>query len=151
MSLMLDLIQFTLIHGISILGSYAILFFTALDFTFTTRHIHHWTSFLLWPTCFIFSRAVSNHPLFFPSSILDTFQSGGLIWCHIFMLFHTVQGFLQAKKLQWVAISSSSGPCFVRTLHYHLSWVTLHGMAHSFTELCKSLHHDKDVFHKGEI
>ena len=32
-----------------------------------------------------------------------------------------------------------------------LSWVTPHGMAHSFIELCKSLHHDKDVFHKGEI
>ena len=32
--------QFTLIHGSNISGSYAILFFTASDFTFTTRHIH---------------------------------------------------------------------------------------------------------------
>ena len=109
MSLLLDHIQFTLIHGPSILGSYAVLFFTALEFTFTTRHIHHWTSFLLWPICFIFSRAISNHTPFFPRSILDTFQSGGLIfWCHIFLLFHTVQGFLQARILQWVAISSSA-------------------------------------------
>ena len=27
----------------------------------------------------------------------------------------------------------------------HLSWVTLHGMAHRFIELCKPLHHDKAV------
>ena len=26
-----------------------------------------------------------------------------------------------------------------------LSWMALHGMAHSFTELCKPLHHDKAV------
>ena len=29
------------------------------------------------------------------------------------------------------------------------SWVALHGMAHSFIELCKPLHHDKAVIHKG--
>ena len=32
----------------------------------------------------------------------------------------------------------------------HLSWVTLHGMAHSFTELCKPLHESKAVIHEGE-
>ena len=31
----------------------------------------------------------------------------------------------------------------------HLSWVTLHGMAHSFTELHKPLHYDKAVIHEG--
>ena len=31
-----------------------------------------------------------------------------------------------------------------------LSWVALHGMAHSFTELNKPLHHDKAVIHEGE-
>ena len=31
----------------------------------------------------------------------------------------------------------------------HPSWVALHGMAHSFIELCKFLHHDKAVIHKG--
>ena len=30
-----------------------------------------------------------------------------------------------------------------------LSWVTLHGMAHSFIELRKPLHHDKAVIHEG--
>ena len=69
---------FVLIHGPNIPGSYAILFFTALDFTFTTGHIHNWASFLLWPSYFILSGAISNCPLRFPSSILDTFQPGGL-------------------------------------------------------------------------
>ena len=31
----------------------------------------------------------------------------------------------------------------------HLSWVALHGMVHSFTELYKPLHHDKAVIHEG--
>ena len=52
--LLLDHIQFTLIHGSNIPGSYAILFFTALDFTFTTRHIHNWMLFPLWPSHFFF-------------------------------------------------------------------------------------------------
>ena len=29
------------------------------------------------------------------------------------------------------------------------SWVALHGVAHSFIELCKSLHHGKAVIHEG--
>ena len=31
------------------------------------------------------------------------------------------------------------------------SWVTLHSMAQSFTELCKPLHHDKAVIHEREL
>ena len=31
-----------------------------------------------------------------------------------------------------------------------LSWVALHGMAHSFIELCKPLCHDKAVIHEGD-
>ena len=47
-----------------------------------------------------------------------------------------------ASILGWLAIPFSSGSHFVRTLHMTcLSWVALHGMAHSFTEL------DKDVVH----
>jgi len=33
----------------------------------------------------------------------------------------------------------------------HLSWVALHGMAHSFTELHKSFPQDKVVIHEGGI
>jgi len=49
----------TLISGKNIAGSYAILFFTALDFAFTTRHIHNWAVFLLWLSLFIPSGAIS--------------------------------------------------------------------------------------------
>ena len=31
-----------------------------------------------------------------------------------------------------------------------LSWMALHSMAHSFTELCKPLHHDKAMIYEGE-
>ena len=33
----------------------------------------------------------------------------------------------------------------------HLSWVALHGMAHSFIELHKPLHHNKAVICEGYI
>ena len=66
--------------------------------------------------------AISDCPLLFPSSILDTSQLGALIFqFHIFLPFHTVHGAFIARILEWVIISSSSGPCFVRTLHYDLS------------------------------
>ena len=124
----LDHIQFTLIHGPNIPGSYAILFFTVLNIILTTRHIHNWMSFLLWPSCFILSGAISNCPQLFPSSISDTFWPEGFIfWCHIFLPFHTIHGILTARILEWFAISLSSGPYFVRTLHYDPS--TLSGLA----------------------
>ena len=44
-----------LIHGYNIPGSYAILFFTALNFTSITSHIHNSALFLLWLCLFIFS------------------------------------------------------------------------------------------------
>ena len=65
--------QFTLIHGPNIPGSYAILFFTELGFTFTTRHTHSSALFPLWLRLFILSGAIS--PLF-SSSILDIYQPG---------------------------------------------------------------------------
>ena len=66
-------------------------FFTALDFTFTTRHIHNRVLFLLWPSLFILSGAISNCPPFFPSRILDTFWPGKFdFWYHVFLPFFTV-------------------------------------------------------------
>ena len=47
-------------HGPNISGSYAILYFIASDFTFTARHIHNWAMFLLLPSHFILSGAISN-------------------------------------------------------------------------------------------
>ena len=43
--------------------------------------------------------------------------------------------------LKWFAILFFSGPCFVRTLHDDLSWLSLQGMAHSFIELDKIVVH----------
>ena len=107
-----------------LLLAFALLHFVLQGQTFTTRHIHNWVSFLLWLSHFILSGAISHCPLLFPSSILDTFWPGGLIfWCHIFLSFHTVHGVLQARILEWVAISFSSGPRFVITVLYdHLGW-----------------------------
>ena len=68
------------------------------------------------PSCCILSGAVSYCPLLFPSSILNTFLLGELIFqCPVFLPFHTVHGVFQARILDWVAISSSSGPWFVVT------------------------------------
>ena len=95
--------------------SYAILFFTASDFTFTTRYIHNWVSFPLWFSLFIPSVAVS---LLFPSSILDIYWPRKFIFqSHIFLPFHTVHRVLKERRLKWFAISFSRGPHFVRNLH----------------------------------
>ena len=48
-----------------------------------------------------------------------------------------------------VCHSFLQGSRFVRTTMTHPSWVTLNGMAHSFTELHKLLHHDKAVIPEG--
>ena len=70
--------------------------------------------------------------------------------CHIFLISHTVHEVLLARILEWSAIPPSSGPCFVRTLQYDLSWVGLHGMAHNFIQLSKLFRHDKAVIHERE-
>ena len=54
--------------------------------------------------------------------------------------FHTVHGVLKARILKWFATPFSSGPHFVRTLHYDppiLGGCT--GMAHSFCGYCTFL------------
>ena len=121
--------EFTFIHGPNIPGSYAILFFTASDFTSITSHIHNWVLFLLWLHLFILSVVI--YPLF-SSSILGTYLPGEFIFqCPMFLPFHTVLGVLKARILKWFSISFSSGPCFVRTLHHDpsvLGGPTRHGL-----------------------
>ena len=63
-------------NGPNIQGSYAVLFFTTLDFTFTPRHIHNWVSFPLWPSLFILSGVIS---LLLPSSIWDIYWTDRLV------------------------------------------------------------------------
>ena len=70
--LLFDHSQFSLIHEPNIPGSYAIVFFTASDFTSITSHIYNWV-FLVWLRLFILSGVIS--PLT-SSSILGTYQPG---------------------------------------------------------------------------
>ena len=101
------------------IGSYAVLFFTALGFTSITSHIHNWALFFLWLHLFILSGAIS--PLF-SSSIMGTYWPGEFIFqCYIFLPFHAVHGFPKSRILKWFAIPFSSGPHFVRTLYHDLS------------------------------
>ena len=98
----------------------------------------HWALFLLWLHLFILSGVI------FCSSILGTYLAGEFIFqCPIFLPFHTVNGVLKARILKWFAIPFSSRPHFVRTFHHDpsVSWVDLHGMAHSFIELDKAVVH----------
>ena len=132
--------QFALIHGSNIPGSYAILLFTASDFTSITSHIHNWVLFLLWLCLFILSGVIS--PLI-SSSILGTYWPGEFIFkCPIFLLFHTVHRVLKPRI--W------SGLPFYFPVDHILSelstmtsssWVALHGVAHSFIELDKTVIH----------
>ena len=122
-------------------GSYAILLFTASDFTSIPSHIHNWVLFLLCLHLFILFGVSSS---LFSSSILDTYQPGEFIFqCPIFLPFHTVHGFLKARILKWLAIPISIGPCFVRALSTMTcpSWKALHSMAHSFIELDMAVIH----------
>ena len=125
---------FTLIYGPNIPGSYAILLFTALDFTIITSHILNWVLFLLLLHLFFLSGVIY---LLISNGILGTYLTGEFIFqCPIFLTFHSVHGVLKARILKRIAIPFSSGPRFVRTLHHDMSiWVALHSMAHSFIEL----------------
>ena len=113
---------------------------TASDFTSITSHIHNWTLFVLWVHLFILSGIVS--PLF-PSSILGTYWPGELSF-HVlsFCLFILFMGF--SRQENW---SGLPFPSPVDHLLSELStmscpsWVALHSMAHSFTELDKAVVH----------
>ena len=99
-----DHFQFTLIHGPNIPGSHAVLFFTALDFTSITSHMHNWALFLLWLHLFILSGVIP--PLFY-SSILGTYWPGEFIFqCHIFSLFHSVHEVLRQEYWRCLPLPS---------------------------------------------
>ena len=110
------------------------------DFTFITRHIHNWVLLLFWLSLSILSGVIS--PLT-SSSILGTYQPEEFIFqSPIFLPFHTVHGVLRQEY--W------SGFPFPSPVDHVLSelstmtcpsWVVLHGMAHSFIELDKTVVH----------
>ena len=91
-----DHFQFALIHGPNILGFYAILLFTALDFTSIASHFYSWVLFLLWLHLFILFRVIS--PLF-SSSILGIYWPGEFIFQFpMFCLFILFMGFSRQEN-----------------------------------------------------
>ena len=81
-------------HGPDIPDSYAILFFTTLGFTFTTRHVHDSVSFPLWPSSSLFLEllviSLCSSPVLYwtPSDLGRLFFQ-----CLIFLHFHSGRGF----------------------------------------------------------
>ena len=114
--LLLDHVQFSLIHGPNIPHSYAILFFAASDFTFITRHIHNWVSFLLWPSCFIHSEAIGNSPPLSPvvswtPSHLGDSPSVSYLFGLLYSSWHShskYPGVVCRSLLQWITFCQNS-------------------------------------------
>ena len=73
--------------------------------------------------------------------------SSGLISFYLFMLFMEF-----SRQEHWSGFPFLLPvDCLLSELSTmtHLSWVALHGMAHSSTELRKPLHHNKAMIHEG--
>ena len=61
---------------------------------------------------------------------------------HNFLLFHTAHGVLKARILIWFAIPPLVDHILSElSTVTSLSWMALHGMAHSFIELDKAVVH----------
>ena len=97
---------------------------------------------MLWPSLFIPSGAMSS---LFPGSFLDTYQSGG---AHLpvlfisFCLFILFMGF--SRQEYWSCLPFPSPVSHVLSELSTMtcpSRVTLHSMAHSFTELHEAVIH----------
>ena len=133
--------QFTLIHESNIPGSYAVLLFTALDFTSITSLIHNWVLFFSWLCLFILSGVI--FPLFF-CSIWSTYRlessSFRVISFCLLILFMGSKGknmevVCKYFLLQWTTFCQNSPPWPI-----HHGW-PIQGMAHSFIELDKAVVH----------
>ena len=88
---------------------------------------------------------IINYCLLFPRSILETFwprgsYSGIISFCLIILSMEFSR--------EWVAFPP---PVNYVCQNSSLWSIYLHSMDHSFIELCKLFHHDKAVFHKGEL
>ena len=94
--------------------TWILLFFTTLDFTPITSHIHNWVLFLLWLRLFILSGVISS---LISSNILGTYRPGEYIFqCYIFLPFHTVYGVLKARLLKWFVIAFSAAAAAAKSL-----------------------------------
>ena len=126
--------------GPNLLDFYEILFFTALDFTFTTRPIHNWALFPLWSSHLILSGANCNCPLLFPSSILDTFWpwgsfSGVISFCFFILLWGSCgknTGVVCHSLLQWIMFCQNSSLWTLRVGWPCTAWLIASLKASSF-------------------
>ena len=129
-----------MIHGPNITGSYAVLFFTPLDFISITSHIHNWMLFLLWLHLFILSGVILHwSPVAYwaPTNPVSSSFSVSSLWlCIPFIGF--------SRQKYWSRFPFPSPVDHVLSelsTITHPSWVALHGMAHSFIELDKAVVH----------
>ena len=106
--------------------------YTSLSPPDTSTAEHH---FRFGPAAFL-SGSISNCPSLFPSSILDTFQPGGLIFrCHIFFLFILFLRFSRQECWSGLPFPPPVDHDLSEWSYDHLSWVALQSMVHSFIEL----------------
>ena len=119
---------------------YAILLFIASDFNSISSHIHNRVLFLQWLHLFILSGVISS--LIF-HSILDTYWPVKfIIQSPIFLPFHGIHGVPKAGYWSGLPFPSPVDHILSElSTMIHSSWVTLHSMAHSFTELDKAVVH----------
>ena len=115
-------------------SSYAILLFTASDFTPITSPIHKWGLFLPWFHLFILSGVIFpliSRPYWAPTNLGSS--SFSVLSFHLFILF---SGFSSQEYWSGLPFPSPVGHILSEpSTMTHPSWVALHSMAHSFTEL----------------
>ena len=107
---------------------------------FVRSYLNGLVLFLLCLHLFILSGVIS--PVI-SSSILGTYWPGGFIChCPIFLLYHTFNGVLKQEYLSGLPFASPTDHVLSElSTMTRLSWVALHGMAHSFIELDKAVVH----------
>ena len=117
---LLDHFQFALIHGTNIPGSYAVLLFTALDFTSITSRIHNWALFLLWLHLFILELFLHWSPVtYWAPTDLGSSSFSVLSFC-LTILF---MGF--SRQEYWSDLLFLSPVNHVLGLHWWLRWQSI--------------------------
>ena len=137
--LLFDHFQFALIHGPNLPGSYAILFFTASDFTSITSYVHNWVLLWLWLSLHSLELFLHWSPVAYWAPTDLGSSSFSVLSFHLFILF---MGF--SRQEYWSGLPFPSPVDHILSELYtmtHLSWVALHSMAHSFLELDKAVVH----------
>ena len=126
-----------MIHGLNIPGSYAILFFIAMDLPSITSHIHNWVVFTFSVSSFFLELFVHWSPVaYWAPTNLGSWSFSVLSFC-LFVLF---MGF--SRQEYWSGLPFPSPVDHILSelsTMTCLSLVALQGMAHSFIELDKAV------------